>query len=357
MLARDTYLEINLKHLTKNVKTLIKIRPDYKYYFGVVKADCYGQGGSTRTIRTILQAGCNYLAVATLDEGLEIRKKFDDIPILCLGVISSQYIETCLQNNITVTIPSLEYLEEIIEEEDCEGLKVHLKINTGMNRLGVDNNREALKAIQLMKANHIILEGIYTHIYDAQNEQRYLRQIEKFKSILEGIDLAKIPIVHISASEALMNYEKPDFVNGCRLGIIMYGFTNERALGLQNTAKLISEVVQIHELQQGDTVGYNGAFEAKEKTRVAVVPIGYADGIIRKNTGRNVYINDKAYKIVGNICMDMLFVEVDDDVEVHDEVYLLRDNEHIEDTAKYLDTIPYEVLCSIGKRVPRVYVG
>lgn len=356
MLARDTYLEINLKHLTKNVKTLIKIHPEYKYYFGVVKADCYGQGGGTRTIRTILQAGCNYLAVATLDEALEIRKKFDDIPILCLGVISSQYIETCLQNNITVTIPSLAYLEEIIEEEDCEQLKVHLKINTGMNRLGVENHDEVQKAIQLMKANRIILEGIYTHIYDAQSEERYLKQIEKFKAALEGIDLSQIPIIHVSASEAFMNYEKPNFVNGCRFGIIMYGFTTERALGLKNTARLISEIVQIHELQPKDTVGYNGFFEAKAKTRVAVVPIGYADGVIRKNTGRNVYINDKPYKIVGNICMDMLFIEVDDEVKVHDEVYLLKDNEHIEEVARYLDTIPYEVLCSIGKRVPRVYV-
>lgn len=356
MLARDTYLEINLKHLTKNVKTLIKIHPDYQYYFGVVKADCYGQGGSAKPVRAIVQAGCNYLAVATLDEALEIRKKFDDIPILCLGVISSQYIETCLQNNITVTIPSLEYLEEIIEEDDCEGLKVHLKINTGMNRLGVDNNREVLKALRLMKANRIILEGIYTHIYDAENEERYLKQIEKFKSALEGIDLSQIPIIHVGASEALMNYEKLDFVNGCRLGIIMYGFTTERALGLQSTAKLVSEIVQIHELQPGDTVGYNGAFEVKENTRIAVVPIGYADGIIRKNTGRSVYINDNPYPIVGNVCMDMLFVEVDDEVQVHDEVFLLKDNEHIEKVAEHLDTIPYEVLCSIGKRVPRVYV-
>ena len=122
MLARNTYLEVNLKHLEKNVKTLIKIHPNYHYYFGVIKADCYGQGNATKPNRTILKAGCNYLAVATLDEALDIRKKFDDIPILCLGVVSNQYIETCIQNNITVTIPSLEYLEEIIEEQDCDQL-------------------------------------------------------------------------------------------------------------------------------------------------------------------------------------------------------------------------------------------
>lgn len=358
MFARNTYLEINLKNLSKNVKTLIKIHPDYKYYFGVVKADCYGQGSGTRTVRTLLQSGCNYLAVATLEEGLEIRKKFDDVPILCLGVVSSQYIETCLQNNITVTIPNLAYLEEILEElepEDCEQLKVHLKINTGMNRLGMKNHKEIRKVIQTIQKNHMILEGIYTHIYDAENEKRYQKQIDMFQELLQGIDLSKTPIVHIAASEALMNYEKPDFVNGCRLGIIMYGFTTEKVLGLKNTAKLMSEVIQIHDLEPGETVGYGGVFEAKENTRIAVIPIGYADGIIRRNTGRNVYIHDEPYPIVGNICMDMLFVKVDDMVDVHDEVYLLRDNEHIEEVAEYLETIPYEVLCSIGKRVPRVY--
>ena len=153
-----------------------------------------------------------------------------------------------------------------------------------------------------------------------------------------------------------MNYDKPDFVNGCRLGIIMYGFTTEKILGLPSTFRLISEVVKINELQKGDTLGYNGAFEAEENTKIAVVSIGYADGVIRKNTGRMVYINDKPYEIVGNICMDMMFVKVDDEVQVHDEVEVLRDNEHIEEVAKYLDTIPYEILCSVGKRVPRIYI-
>lgn len=355
MLARNTYLEINLKGLERNIKRLIRMSSDYDYHFGVVKADCYGQSG-IKSIKTIVKAGCNYLAVATLDEALDIRKKVIDIPILCLGVVSSQYIEACVQNNITITVNSLEYLKEIIEEEP-EDLKVHLKINTGMNRLGIADNKEVLEAIKLMKANQITLEGIYTHIYDASNEERYLKQIEQFENVVKGVDLSQIPIIHISASEALVNYEKPDFVNGCRFGIIMYGFTESEDVLLEGTAKLVSEVIQIHSLKPGDTVGYNGAFEVTEEMKVAVVSIGYADGVIRKNTGRNVYINDKSYEIIGNICMDMLFVKIDDDVELHDQVEILRDNEHIKEVAKYLDTIPYEVLCSIGKRVPRIYEG
>ena len=135
----------------------------------------------------------------------------------------------------------------------------------------------------------------------------------------------------------------------------MYGFYAPEELGLQSTFTLKSEVVQINTLQAGESLGYGGTFVVEEETKIAVVPIGYADGMIRKNKGRAVYINDQAFEIVGNICMDMLFVKVDNTIKVGDTVELLRDNHHIEETAKYLDTIPYEVLCGISKRVPRIY--
>ena len=185
------------------------------------------------------------------------------------------------------------------------------------------------------------------------NEEDYEKQIEKFKEITSKIPLNEIPIVHIPASEALINYPKLEFVNGARLGIIMYGLTDKKELDLKSPIKLISEVVQIHNLEKGETVGYNAKFVADKKTRIAVVPIGYADGIIRKNSGRSVYINDKKYKIVGNICMDMLFLEVDENVKEYDKVEIIKDNNHIEQIANYLDTITYEVLTNIGNRVIR----
>jgi len=135
----------------------------------------------------------------------------------------------------------------------------------------------------------------------------------------------------------------------------MYGFTTNKDLELKSTIKLISEVIQINELKKGETVGYNGTYVAKEDgEKIAVISIGYADGVIRKNTGRNVYINNMEYQIVGNICMDMLFVKIDDSVKIYDKVYILKDIKHIEEVAKHLDTIPYEIICSIGKRIPRI---
>ena len=351
---RNTYVQIDLQNIKENVQKIIKKYSNYKYYFGVVKADCYGHD-DVKTVKAIIDGGCNYLCVATLEEALEIRKKIEDIPILCLGVILKDYIDICKTKNITVTIPSLEYVKKL-KNENIENLKVHIKINTGMNRLGIKESEELKEVYKILEKKKANIEGIYTHIYEANNKQKYDKQIEKFEELLENIPKERIPIIHTSASEAMSNYNKIDDVNGCRLGIIMYGFTENKELNLKSTFSLKSQVIQINNLKPGETVGYNGKYIAKENEKIAVVSIGYADGILRKNTGRTVFINEKEYKIVGNICMDMLFVKIDDTVKLYDTVEILKDIEHIESVAKYLDTIPYEIMCSIGKRVPRKYI-
>ena len=349
--SRNTYLEIDLAKIKNNLKTIINNYPTYKYHFGVVKANCYGLDNESLAVtKTIIDAGCNYLAVATLEEAIAIRKEFKSIPILVLGHINKEHIKEAIEYNITITIHSEDCLEEILAQ-NLHGLKAHIKINTGMNRLGINKNLKGLydKCIN----NNINVEGIFTHIYNASNETDYNKQIELFENLLKEIDISKVPIIHISASEALTNYTKPKEANGCRLGIIMYGFSEK--INLESPVKLISEVIQIHDIKKGEVVGYNGMFKAEKDTKIGVIPVGYADGIIRKNTGRYVYINNNKYKIVGNVCMDMLFVEIDENVHLYDTVELLKDNKHIEETAKYLETIPYEILCEIGERVPRIY--
>lgn len=350
---RNTYVEVNLKNIENNVRTLINKYNNYKYYFGVAKADCYGHNGK-ETVEAIIKGGCNYIAVATLDEALEIRKKLKDIPILCLGIIPIKYLKECAKNDITITISNLNYLNELVEQIK-DSLKVHIKINTGMNRLGVNNKTELNYIYKTIKGTNLILEGIYTHIYNSLDENATLKQFDKFEEITSEINLEEIPIVHLSASDATSSYSKRPYANGCRLGIAMYGLGDNKQDELLSTFSLYSEVIQINDIEN-ETVGYNGTYKANEKEKIAIIPIGYADGIIRKNTGRNVYINDKSYNIVGNICMDMLFVKVDDSVKVGDKVTLIKDIKHIEEIAEHLDTISYEVLCSIGKRVPRVYV-
>lgn len=251
-MSRKTYMEIDLKSIETNVKKIINKFNNYKYYFGVVKADAYGYG-DINSAEAIIKGGCNYLAVATYEEALEIRNKIADIPILCLGVINPKFINDCIKNNITITINSVDYLKEIMKEIH-KGLKVHIKINTGMNRLGISCREELKEVYDITNKENINVEGIYTHIYNASSKEDYTKQIQKFENIIDVIDISNIKIVHISASEALVKYYKPDFVNGCRLGIIMYGFTEDKELNLSSAIKLYSEVVQINELRKGDTV-------------------------------------------------------------------------------------------------------
>ena len=208
-------------------------------------------------------------------------------------------------------------------------------------------------AYNLLMNSNIELEGIYSHIYNSNNTNDTNKQYETFEYLTKNIDLSKIKIIHIDASSSLISYPKREYCNGCRLGIIMYGL-EDTTNSLLSVYKLKSKVIQINEIEN-ETVGYNGNYKSTSKELIAVIPIGYADGFIRKNTNSYVYINDKKYQIIGNICMDMLFVKVDDSVSVNDEVILIKDNEHIYEIVNHLDTISYELACSITNRVPRIY--
>ena len=347
---RNTYVNIYLNNIKENVEKIIKTYNDYKYHIGVVKADSYGHNGSS-VIKSIIDGGCNYLAVSSLDEALEIRKDFD-IPILCLGIINEKYMEVCSKNSIDVTVTNLEYLKKIKDYK----LNIHIKIDTGMNRLGVKDKEEFSKMIDIINDSNLYLKGIFTHIYKATDQELTDKQISKFKEITSYIDLKTIDMVHIPQSDTLVNHEKIDFVNGCRLGIIMYGLTDNH-LDLKNTFEFCSEIIEIKKLKKGETVSYDGIYKADNDELIGIVSAGYADGINRKLSGENIYINNKKYKIIGKICMDMFMVKIDDSVKLYDKVYIYKDINHIINLSKYLDTIPYELLCNVSKRVPRIYVN
>lgn len=338
---RNTFVNVNLNNLKYNIESVIK-NNNFKYYFGVVKASCYGHG--LGCIETIINSGCNYLAVSSLDEAIEIRKNYD-IPILCLGVIKEDLLDICYKNNITITIPSLEYIKRI----KVSNLKVHIKIDTGMNRLGIKTQEELNEILNIIKEKNLYLEGIYTHLYNSTNKEVTINQLNIFEKFIKNIDA---PIIHIGMSTGF-NVQIPNKINGCRLGIIMYGFSEQ--LKLKSTFELVSEVIEIKKIKKDEVVSYNGTYKAKKDTLIAIVSIGYADGILRNYTGNYVYINNNKYKIIGNICMDMLMLEIDSKVNIYDKVYILKDNDHINEISNNVNSIPYEIMCSIGKRVPRIY--
>ena len=196
-LTRNTYVQINLNNIKDNVSSIINKFNNYEYYFGVVKANCYGHK-DIKTVKAILEGGCNYLAVATLDEALYIRKYIKNIPILCLGVIPSEYIKICKKKDITITINSLDYMKEL-SKENIKKLKAHIKINTGMNRLGISNVEEVLHVMELAKNSNIILEGIYTHLSCADSDEEYtLDQIRIFRETVEDAkSMVDFKYIHI----------------------------------------------------------------------------------------------------------------------------------------------------------------
>ena len=356
--SRNTYVDINLSNIEYNVKEIIKRYNKYKYYFGVIKADAYSHG-DLKVTKSLINAGCNYLAVSSIEEAIHIRKSIEDkIDILCLEntKITKTYLDKCLKYNITITITNLTDLKNIIkysEKVELNKLKFHIKIDTGMNRLGFKTQDEFNIAMNLCNENKLYIEGIYTHIYKASDKKTTYAQFDKFEDITSKIDLSKIPIIHIAQSQTMVNYIKKDYINGVRLGIIMYGFIDK---DLKSTFTLNSQIIQINNINKGETVGYDGEYIAKENEIIATVSIGYADGITRGYKDCYVYINDKKYQIIGNICMDMFMIKIDKSVKMYDKVIVIKDNNHIKEISKILKTIPYEIICNIGKRVHRKYI-
>ena len=385
---RNSYIEINVNHLRHNVEEIIKKYPDYQYYFGVVKGNAYGH--SDKIAKYLVESGINYFAISSLEEGISLRKDGVTIPILCLEPISIQHLTECLEYDITITIHDYEYYQKLIEQEISKPLKVHIKIDSGMCRLGFSDKEQVKEVVDGLKQKaNIVLEGIFTHfatdgIYDVSWDN----QLAKFQEITSEIDLSQIPIVHLGKSQTILNHDKISFANGVRLGIILYGYNPtpkplpntfmghlrklKRAyyhkkhhisptitdidIDLKTAFSLYSEVIQVKQIKKGSFVGYGRIYEATEDMYVAIIPIGYADGFSRRNKGRQIVINGKRYSLVGDVNMGMLIAKVDETVHTGDKVTLIGDEIPMREVAGYIGTTVYEGSCMLNNWLPRVLV-
>ena len=385
---RNTYVEINVDNLQHNVKEIIKKYPEYQYYFGVVKGNAYGH--SSKIAKYLVESGINYLAVASLEEGIEIRNDGVIAPILCLEPINIDYIDICIENNITIIVHDLNYYQELMKKDLDKPLKVHIKIDSGLCRLGFTDKDEIKEVVNGLRTKpNIILEGIFTHfatdgIYDISWDNQYAKFIE----LTSEIDLSQIPIVHLGRSQTLLNHEKIPFANGIRLGIILYGYNPtpkplpkdllnrlrkwKRAyyhkkhhisptitkidIDLKTAFSLCSEVMQVKEIPKGSFVGYGRTYEAQEDMKVAVIPIGYADGFSRKNKGRDIVIKGKRYPLIGDINMGMVIAKVDENIQEKDKVVLIGEKITMREAARYMQTSVYEGSCMINDWVPRLLI-
>lgn len=380
---RKTYAIIDEDKLKNNIKEIKAKYDNYKYYIGVVKNNAYNHG--IKIINSLIEGGINYLAVSSLEEALDARKYNSKIPILCLEVIDLEYIYDCINNNVTITVESLEYLEKLNKIKLDFPIKIHLKLNTGMNRLGISEVKEVNKCVSIISENKkLILEGIYTHFATSGISDKYYDdQMKKFQELTKDIDLTTIPIVHLGRSLTLVNHDKPGFVNGIRLGIIMYGFSQSikedtslrgklRAikrkklikkfnisktyltndLNLKTAFSLYSNVMTIKKVKNKEFVGYGANFFADRDIKVAIIPIGYADGVTIKY--KNVSIKGKKYQIIAD-SMDMLMVKVDNTVKIGDKVEIFGENISIKEASQNNGCNSYRLFNMITNRVPRIY--
>lgn len=351
---RKTYAEINLRNIYMNY--LYAKEQSNKEVIPVVKANAYGHG-AIEVVKYLSSKGVSFFAVSLLEEALELRKEFPSIDLLVLGVTHISDFRDAAENNIVVTISNLDKLQ-IIHSYDSP-LRVHLKVDTGMNRLGFKDINDIKTAIKVIdNCPSIKLEGIFTHFATMDNDLDYYKiQRARFEKILEELD-HNFSIVHAGNSIATLKFEKNiESTTHTRLGISLYGATlDEDKKGLVPTFKLITKISEIKKLKCGDKVGYGATYEAKEDEIIGILPLGYADGFIRKNGSGYVEISNKLYKIVGRICMDQMFIKIDETITMEDDVILFGGMITVDDVANRLDTINYEVFCQISYRVPRVYI-
>ncbi|WP_406243437.1 alanine racemase [Tissierella carlieri] len=370
-LTRPAWMEIDLDNLIHNHKEIRSILKEKTELMAVVKADAY-EHGAVQIVRTLMEEGVKKFGVAHLSEALHIRKYVKDAEILIMGYTPEYLAEKAILNDITLTV----YLKEQGEifsklaKRLNRTVKIHVKIETGMNRLGFMPNEDGIKDIKdIYNMDNIEVEGMFTHFAASDDDPSYtMEQVRRFDYVcnaLQKLDI-NIPIKHISNSAAIMNFPDLNY-DMVRAGIILYGvypFPNadRELLKLKNILALKAQISHVKEIGSGEKLSYGLIYEAKKKTKIATVPIGYADGFSRELSNKgNCIVNNTVVPIVGRICMDQLMIDVTGlDVKRGDEVILMGkslDKEiTIEEVANKSGQIPAAVQCMFNKRLPRIYI-
>ena len=358
--TRPTVLEINLDNFEYNLNQIKnKLKPETKI-MPVIKANAYGTYINKRL--DILNK-FDIVAVAIVDEGEDLRKLGYEKEIFVLNQPDINEIEKITKNNLTIGLSSIEFLKEVKKQN--KDLRVHIEIETGMGRTGVALEKVEEFIEEIKNTKNIKVEGIYTHLSSADNDEEYTKkQLKIFSEAVEKITkkINTIKYIHSSASNGIVNYPEGQY-NLVRAGMILYGYESgegiKEKIDLKPVAKLKSKITYLKEVEKGTSISYGRRFITKKKSKIATIPIGYADGLRRclSNKGE-VLINGKKAPIIGSVCMDSFMADVTDlpEVKLGDTVYIW-DNEKItlDELAKKCDTINYEIISTISERVPREF--
>ncbi len=370
--TRPTILEINLDNLAHNIRELRRRTGDKTLIMAIVKANGYGHGAISSS-KIFLENGADRLGVSLLTEGIELRKAGIEAPILILNYTPPSQYEKIIQYDLIQNIYSYEDAKEL--SKACLALDkkvdIHIKIDTGMGRIGFyPNNKSIEDIIKISKLPGINIEGIFTHFAKSDERDKTFTNLQyrRFMNVVEKLEKKGlfIDIKHVSNSAATLDIEKYN-LNMIRPGLLLYGHypsdeVIENNLNIIPAMTLKSTISHIKTISKGSGVSYNHLYIASKKTKIATLPIGYADGYSRMLTGKaHVSINDKRAEVVGKICMDQMMVDITDieDLKIGDEVILFGYGENVasvEDIASWLGTVNYEIVCMMSRRVPRIYI-
>ncbi|MGT0066620.1 alanine racemase [Helicobacter pylori] len=377
MLKRASFVEVNSASLRHNFSAVKSIVPKDAHIMAVVKANAYG-AGAIKASEIFLQEGANYLGVATLDEALELRSHFSKTPILILGYSPNANVSMLIDNDLSAMIFSLEQAEVFSQMalKSQKRLKIHLKIDTGMHRLGLEPNFKSIEIIKKIRAlKGLEIEGIFTHLSnaDAKIKTHAKNQMKAFNAFLEQLLDQKIEFQYRHAYNSagilsLCNGNENRLLNLYRPGIMLYGFYPSNGMKetcptiLKNVISLKAQIVQIRSVKKGEFIGYGEHFYTNEETLVGVLALGYADGLMRALGNRiQVAINNQLAPLIGKVCMDQCFVKLNNiQAKEGDEVILFGDKSakanDASEIAALLNTIPYETISTLSKRLERVYI-
>ncbi len=368
--VRPTLVEVNLTRLTENLH-LIREKVAPAKVMTILKANAYGHG-LVEVARHMVACGADYLGVAVLEEGILLREQGITAPILVLGGIMGNQVPLFLQHALTLTASSVEKLEQVETAATQMNLpaRVHLKIDTGMERIGVHYySADALLEASL-RCRNVIIEGIFSHFASADSANlSYARvQLERFQEVLcfyERHSLPPPPLRHMANSAAILQLPESYF-DLVRPGIVLYGVypSNEAAHSLAVRPALTwkSNVVYFKVVKPGHPVGYGSTWQSDHLVRLITVPVGYGDGYFRSMSNKaEVIVRGKRYPVVGRISMDQITINIEWDSAYNgDEVLLIGESGEavltVEELADWAGTIPYEILTNINTRVPRVYI-
>jgi len=360
---RPTLAMVDLNAIKKNILNLKKQISHSVDVIAVVKANAYGHG-DVEVSNAALKAGASALAVATPDEAIRLRESGIESPILVLGSSPPSFAAVASRYGITVTVFRKDWFLHIPTLPQT--LNVHIKIDTGMGRLGVTTESDLSLLLQTIHQRpDIRIDGVFTHFAtaDEEDENQFTQQLSKFERFLQCFP-EKPRCIHSANSAAAFMHEKSLF-DAVRFGISMYGLapspyvSDNLSAPLEPVMCLQTEVVHVKRVPAGSTISYGATYTAKEEEWIATLPIGYADGLLRGLSGQEVLIQGKRMPIIGRVCMDQCMVRLNGQVPVGEPVVLIGrqgdEQVSIEEWAQKLQTISYEIPCILTNRVPRVY--